>query len=69
VGYRWLSYGHGFKASFLYSLLDVLSVKPPPWKAYKYFKKDYNLLHIKELGQYGAFEKAKHRRDTESKAN
>ena len=62
VGYRWLSYGSGFRSSFLYSLLDVFSLKPAPWKAYRYFKMDYNLLHIMELGKYDEYQKAKQER-------
>jgi len=56
LGYRWLSYKRGFSASRLYSFLDMLSLSPPPWKLYSYFKKDYNLLHIKELGVQKEFD-------------
>lgn len=57
VGYRWLPPLYCFKASPLYSFLDLCATNPPIWKSYKLYKQDINLIHMAEYGQLEKYEK------------
>lgn len=57
VGYRWLPPAYCFKASPLYSFLDLCATNPPVWKAYKLYQQDINLIHMAEYGQLEKFKK------------
>ncbi len=64
IGYRWISPWASFKAAPWYTILDALDV-PFNKTVYLHMKKDYNLIHLMELGEYDEFLKQKNSKKDE----
>jgi hypothetical protein len=58
IGYRWLSIKSSFKSSPWYTFLDLIDA-PFNKNIYLNMKKDYNLVHLKEMGTYKDYLKKK----------
>ena len=48
---------YNFKIAGLYYFLEMFATKPPIWKSYKLFKKEFNLLNLAEKGRLKKFQK------------
>ena len=56
ISYKWIAPLYNFKMAPLYYFLEMFATKPPIWKSYKLFKKEFNLLNIAEKGRLKKFE-------------
>ncbi len=65
IGYRWLSPRAAFQTAPWYSFLDCLDA-PFNKTLYLHMKKDYNLIHLMEMGGYYAYKAKKEAQNVKS---
>jgi len=58
IGYRWISPGASFRSAPWYTFMDVITA-PFNKNVYLNMKKDYNIVHLIELGAYNDYLKDK----------